>query len=406
MVGCKQGPLPRIIRSFPLSAPTFQTSFANPAFARPRPRAGVGRRALADDLRPLDLEATSNALSVIENTLRQPNLADADLQRLRAENDPLGVALQAAIADMSPRLAASAKRLAELTPKTKDNIAAPVPETDAAATELASEKQKHDALDANLRTARALLLKVDDNATRIGSKRRDLFARQTFARSSSVFNPQLWQSVSHEVPADAQAISTVIGDWFSGLRGRMTAAQALGMAGSVLLLALAAVPIHWMARRVIYRDPGVRPPGRLRRALAAGWTMLVLAVLPLLGLWGLALALDAFDLSDPRMQGALDAVFDAARLMILVNAVGRGMLAPRAEAWRRRSVQRSGGAARLPRRSWRSRRSGGRSGSSSPPPTPRRRSTSPSPAARSAPCWSRWPSPIPAGGSRPATRPP
>ncbi len=67
----------------------------------------------------------------------------------------------------------------------KDKDAAPAPETDAAAAELASEKQKHDALDANLRTARALLLKVDDNATRIGAKRRELFARETFARSSS-----------------------------------------------------------------------------------------------------------------------------------------------------------------------------------------------------------------------------
>src|SRR5208282_1173379 len=108
-------------------------------------------RALADDGRPLDLEATSGALSVIENTLKQPNLTDGDLQRLRTENDPLGVSLQAAIADLAPRLATSAKRLAELTPRTKDKDAAPVPEPDAAAAELASEKQKHDALDANLR---------------------------------------------------------------------------------------------------------------------------------------------------------------------------------------------------------------------------------------------------------------
>ncbi len=49
--------------------------------------------------------------------------------------------------------------------------------------------------------------------------------------------------------------------------------------------------------------------------------MLVLAALPLLGLWTLAQALDIFDLSDPRMQGALDAIFDAARLMILDQRV-------------------------------------------------------------------------------------
>ncbi len=62
--------------------------------------------------------------------------------------------------------------------------------------------------------------------------------------------------------------------------------------------------------------------------------MLVLAVLPLLGLWALAQALDIFDLSDPRMQGALDAVFDAARLLIVINAFARGLFSPGAEAWR------------------------------------------------------------------------
>ena len=288
--------------------------------------------AAAQDQRPLDLDATRNALTGIENTLKQPNLTDADLLRLRAENDPLGVALQAAIADLTPRLAASVKRLAELTPKTKDKDAAPA--TDAATAELETEKQKHDALDANLRAARAMLLEADDISTRIGARRRDLFARETFARSSSVFNPQLRLSVSREIPSDVQAVAGTVGDWLSGVRSRLTTPQGLGLAGAVLLLALVAFPIHWIARRVIYRDPAAESPSRLKRALAAGWTMLVLAALPLLGLWVLALALDAFDLSDPRMQGVQDALLDAARLLVVVNAVGRGMLSLHALAWR------------------------------------------------------------------------
>ncbi len=60
----------------------------------------------------------------------------------------------------------------------------------------------------------------------------------------------------------------------------------------------------------------------------------MLAVLPLLALWAVPLALDAFDLSEPGMQGVVDAVLDAARLMIIFNAIGRGMLAPHAKAWR------------------------------------------------------------------------
>ena len=56
--------------------------------------------AAAEDQHPLDLDATRTALTAIEAALRGKDLADADLQRLRSENDPFGVALQAAIAEM------------------------------------------------------------------------------------------------------------------------------------------------------------------------------------------------------------------------------------------------------------------------------------------------------------------
>ena len=102
--------------------------------------------AAAEDQHPLDLDATRTALTAIEAALKDKDLADADLQRLRSENDPFGVALQAAIAEMTPRLEASAKRLTELTPKSKD----PAQTTDAATAELVAEKAKHDALDARL----------------------------------------------------------------------------------------------------------------------------------------------------------------------------------------------------------------------------------------------------------------
>ncbi len=292
----------------------------------------VGRVA-AQDRGPLDLDATGAALTAIETTLKQLNLADAELQRLRAENDPLGIALQAAIANMTPRLAASTKRLAELTPKTdKDKPATPV--NDAAAADLASEQQKHDALDARLRAARALLFRVDDNATRISARRRAVFARETFAHSTSVFDPQLWRNVSRETPADVAAVGAIVGAWASDIGGRVTAVGALSVAGAVLALALIAVALQRIGRRFLDHDPAAEPPTRLRRALAAAWTLLVLAVVPLVGLSALAAALDLANLSDRRMQGALEAVLDAARLLIVVNAVGRAMLSPHAEAWR------------------------------------------------------------------------
>ena len=330
MVGCDWGPHASNHQVAQLPAMTFHSVLRVARWVILALALSTPGRAAADDSRPLDLDATCAALTAIETTLKDSSLTDADLQRLRAENDPFGVALQAAIADMTPRLAASLKRLTELTPKSKKTA----PETDAATAELASEKQKHDALDANLRAARAMLLEVDDIATRIGAKRRELFARETFARSSSVFNPRLWLSVWREVPADVVAMSSLIGGWLAGLGGRLTTVQTLAMAGVAVLIGFVAAPIYWVARRVVYRDPDVASPSRIRRAIAAAWTILVLAVSPLLALGAIALAVDAFDLSEPRMQGVQDAVFDAARLLIVSNALGRAMLAPHAKAWR------------------------------------------------------------------------
>jgi potassium-dependent mechanosensitive channel len=276
------------------------------------------------------LDAVRAALAEIDAAFKEPNLSDNDLQRLRAENDPLATEVQSLIAELAPRLDASAKRLAELTPKSKDKTA----ETDGASAELAAEQKAHDELDANLRTARALALQVDDDSARIGAARRSLFARQTFERSSSVLSPLLWASVIREAPADASRLGALIYDWLSGVSSRLTRPQAFSLLGLVLAFGLLAAPIRWMTRRVIARDPTIAAPGKLRRALAAVWTTLVLAGVPLLGLAAIAYALDAFDLSDPRLQGVQDATLDGLKLLFVTNAFARGLLAPGQSSWR------------------------------------------------------------------------
>ncbi len=138
MVRCDRARNPYESSDRSLPQPTFQTALRLlRGLALVLLMVSVSRVAAQDQGR-LDLDATGATLTAIENTLKQPNLSDAELQRLRAQNDPLGIALQAAIANMAPRLAASTKRLAELTPKTdKDKQVAPA--NDAAAAEIAGE---------------------------------------------------------------------------------------------------------------------------------------------------------------------------------------------------------------------------------------------------------------------------
>ncbi|HEY6518071.1 MAG TPA: DUF3772 domain-containing protein [Roseiarcus sp.] len=286
-------------------------------------------RATAQETHRLDLDETRATLTATETALRDKNVDDKGLQTLRAQSDALALALQGAIAALTPRLADSAKRLDELTPKSGQ----PAPTTDVAAKDLEKEKQRHDRLDANLRAARAMLLEANDLSTRISVARRQLFAERTFARSSSVLNPQLWAAVGRELPVDAAVVRNLTDNWIGAIGERPLLAK-IGLAAIVIALALAAVPLGWIARRFVYRDLGEKTPSRLRRALAAAWTFVIFAVLPLAGLGVVAGALDSFDLSDPSMQGVIDAAFEAARVLIAVNALGRGMLAPRRAAWR------------------------------------------------------------------------
>ena len=290
---------------------------------------GLGR-AGAQEAQRLDLDQTRATLTATASALRDnKSLDDTGLQALRTQSDALALALQGAIARLTPRLADSAKRLDELTPKSGQ----PAPTTDVAAKDLENEKQRHDRLDANLRAARAMLLEANDLSTRISTARRQLFAERTFARSSSVLNPQLWAAVGHELPVDAGVVRNLLDNWVGAIGERPLLAK-IGMAAIVIVLALAAAPLGWIARRFVYRDLGERTPNRLRRALAAAWTFAIFAVLPIAGLGVLAGALDSFDLTDPSMQGVIDAVFEAARVLIAINALGRGILAPGRPAWR------------------------------------------------------------------------
>ncbi len=297
----------------------FASAFVQPSFAAEQSAHEV-------------IEQVRSALSDVENELKADNLTDSDLARLRQINDPLGGQLQTVIGDLTPRLAASDKRLAELSPKSKETAAAAP--SDTLADELQTEQAKHDALDADLKLARALLLQTDEDANRIGASRRNLFAKQTFARSLSVLSPLLWVDLAREGARDMSVIAGLLSDWRRSLSTRLSVGQALGFLALTLALAASTAPARWIAARVLARDRNRPSPTRLRRALAALWTIIVLAGIPLAMLGVFAYALDAFDISDPQLQGAVYAALDGLRLIAIAYAFGRGLLAPREGRWR------------------------------------------------------------------------
>ena len=324
MVGCDEAPRRRIIPGSRLPILRVLRLLVLGSLIVFTPAA----HAAGEDTTRQTLDNARAVLADVETALKADNLAEADLERLRSESDPLVLQLQAVIVELAPRLDASQKRLAELTPKKDATLG------DAATAEFNAERQKHDALDADVRSARVMLLQIDDDNARIAAARRDLFTRQTFTRSSSLVSPLLWFGVARESPSDFAAARRLLSDWLHGVAARATAAQIFGLLAVALAIAALWAPLQWVTRRVIARDPDAVDPSRLRRALAAAWTILVLAALPLLAMAALVYALDAFDISDPRLQNSLDALLDGLRLIVLSNALGRGLLAPRRTNWR------------------------------------------------------------------------
>ena len=212
----------------------------------------------AEDTPREALDSVKSALTEIDDELKLENLSDGQLAQLRARSEPLAGQLQAVIAELSPRLEASRKRLAELKPKNADATAQ---QTDPAADELKAEQAKFDKLDADLRSARAALLQVDDYVTRISAERRDIFTKQTFARSQSVLSPLLWLSVAREMPADVSEFRQLIVNAVNRLAARATLGQVGGLSAVLVLLLALAPPLRWVARRVILSvgGAGARP---------------------------------------------------------------------------------------------------------------------------------------------------
>ena len=277
-----------------------------------------------DSIRP-QIDAAQKTLEDVDASLKSEGLDDADLRRLRAENDPVAADLRALVVKVAPQLDAAQKRLVELTPKPGGGDV-----TDAARADLDAAKQKFDGLDADVRSARALIVQADDNDSRIAGRRRTLFARRTFAQSSSLLSPSLWISAAADAPGALSASGTMFHDWGA----RLSLRQILEFLGVLAGVLLCAAPVGYAARNVIARDAALADPSHLHRALAAVASALVLAVLPLVGLGALSFALDAFDISDPRLQPFTDALFDGLRIVAVANALAWATLAPGLPQWR------------------------------------------------------------------------
>ena len=257
--------------------------------------------AQAQDTPRQRLDAVRAALVEIDAAFKNPSLSDSDLQRLRADNDPL--------ASRSPerhrRIGAQARSLGQTPRRTDAQIEGQGARSRRRHRPNSPPSKRSTTISTPICAARARSPCRSTTITRASARRgARSFARQTFERSSSILSPLLWVTRHPRGacrPRDARRPALRLAE----RRLRAGSRACRRSACSAWRSLLACSPRRSAGWRGASSRATRRSPRRASCAarFAAIWTALVLAGIPLLGLLAVAYALDAFDLSDPRLQG-------------------------------------------------------------------------------------------------------
>jgi small-conductance mechanosensitive channel len=285
------------------------------------------------------LDGFRGDLAQRELALANRELGDPELQRYRAQIEPVADAIRGILDELTPRLDAGRARLEQLGPKPKDGQ----PEESA---DVARERSEREAavaeLDETLRLGRTLLLQAEQLRTQISDRRRAAFARAVFEQSHGFLSPDLWVEFWQALPRDVRALRTVAADSFERLRRTSSL-------GALLVLGLAvglAISLHlgrrYVAPRLVARDPANETPSRRSRLLAAVAILLLGGVPAVAGNWIVWAAFDALDLLAPRVEPVIGAVLRGIALVAFARALADAILAPGHGPWRLVSLSDAG----------------------------------------------------------------
>ncbi len=278
-------------------------------------------------------------LTRIDLSLERQDLNDAALAGLRADVEPIAKLARSLIDEVLPRQALVKARLDPLitkSPAAGDPAAddKTAPENPTLVADRDQQQKIYDSLDVSLKQARILQVDVEQAITRIGARRRDLFARKVFSRTDSILDLALWMNALREIPADAAAIATIARDWFSSVSARLGSGYALILVALLTILGVFYRYAGNAARRLLSREPATDQPSELAKVLAAFLVAIVTAAVPIICVSVLSGALHVFGLVAERIDPVLFAFVAAVTRVSLTAGLGRGLLSPDRANWR------------------------------------------------------------------------
>jgi len=284
---------------------------------------------------PQKIDEIANALQKIETTLGQGSLTDAALASLRADTDPLVPDLQNIIDRLTPALAAYQTRLDQLGPKPDDK--AP-PESPAVTADRQEQQDGYNKADALMKRAKLLSVQADQTITRIAARRHNLFTQSLFHSTTGIASPTLWLTVTREAGNDLRNVRDLFADWFSNVNAQLRGWRMPVFWSLVGLTFVLYWPIAILARKVSSREPTNTSPSRLQKVRAAWWIALVIASVPIIATFIVAMLAELFDVTNDRMAPFMRALGDGIARVALAGGIARGLFAPSRPNWRLFSI--------------------------------------------------------------------
>ncbi|ACK49426.1 MscS Mechanosensitive ion channel [Methylocella silvestris BL2] len=278
-----------------------------------------------------ELEKANAALNDVEAGLERHDLSDADLVAKRQRLAPIGDVLNATAEKIAPRLGEIKARLDQLglPPDEKSP-----PENQSVTEERAAQQQSYNNADELLKRAKLLSVRTEQLRTSVASRRRALFTRSLFQRSSSIADARLWRDVLPETPKNAEGVVTLFTDWAGRINDRFDGWRLAAFWLCLPAVFLIYIPLARLARRVLARRDTVEKPSRLLKIFGAWWIALVIALPPIALIYLVVFSLDAANLTSFRIQTVFMAIAGAVARVCVAAGLARGLFAPTRPNWR------------------------------------------------------------------------
>ena len=280
------------------------------------------------------LDAWKVEVDQIAAGIQREGQTDRHLAEMRERAEQIRGAANERIAAENPRQASIEARLKQLgsPPQAKPDEPVAV-ESDAVKAEREEQQRQLGEVQGRIKQAQLIDLRAEEIIKTIADRRRDRFARELVERSRSILDPGTWLEALQSFPGTFNSLRYLIADWLSLMAGRgLETAMAVGSVILALVVALFA-----MRRRLTLfteRDPEITDPPRLRKAAVAAGIVALNVAIPVAGLFGIARALEVFDLNPDRISLFLDALVVGVGASAAVYGVALALFAPAKPNWR------------------------------------------------------------------------